>query len=408
MTGVRVEYRPRKKAIMNLNRIVLLALAAQVGAIGTAGCKSSTTADAPATEGSADEAAAAADPVQQEADPSVVTDVGPTAATDPLPEPPAAKVEEQGAAPSDHHTWLAGYWWWDLGQKSYQWSPGYWQDRTLEATVAPPEALYEDPGRGPSSDYTYMPGYWNWRGSEYVWFHGYWGPHRDGYAYMHPYWENVNGHWGNSGWGWEHYDAGWDTRHVGWEFHGGIWERPADFRVRVTVALGHAGDFRVTPGTWQGHVYGRASVDVHGKVVGGGPNVHPGDKITEPKSAAGHVRIGGPVDPGKGTHAGAGQPGHAGEPTHAGAGQPGHAGEPAHTHPIETKPAEPERRGEPGRPTETKAAEAEHKAPEAKPAEHKPEPKAETHTPVHTAPAPEHKAEPVRRAEPAKAPVKKH
>ncbi len=49
---------------MNLNRIVLLALAAQVAAIGTAGCKSSTTADAPATEGSADEAAAAADLVR--------------------------------------------------------------------------------------------------------------------------------------------------------------------------------------------------------------------------------------------------------------------------------------------------------------------------------------------------------
>src|ERR1700722_15611645 len=115
---------------MNLNRIVLLALAAQVGAL-SAGCKSSTNGDAPATESSADEAtAAAADPVKEEADPSVVSDVGPSAATDPLPEPPALKVEDQGTAPSDHHVWLPGYWWWDLGQKSYTWSPGFWQDRT--------------------------------------------------------------------------------------------------------------------------------------------------------------------------------------------------------------------------------------------------------------------------------------
>ncbi len=176
--------------------------------------------------------------------------------------------------------------------------------------MAPPADVYEDPDRAPGADYTYLPGYWNWRGSEYVWYHGYWGPHRDGFAYVHPYWTVVNGRWGNSGWGWEHYDTGWETRHAGWEFHGGVWERPGDFQVRVAVASRHAADFRVTPGTWQGHVFGRADVDVHGHVVGAvGANVHPGDKITEPKAAMSHPRMGGAVDPGKGSHAVVGHPG---------------------------------------------------------------------------------------------------
>ena len=326
---------------MNLNRTVLLALAAHLAAVGAAGCKSASTTEAPAGATSAEDTAVAdpADPAAQEADPSIVTDVGPTAATDPLPEPPAAKVEEQGPAPSDHHVWLAGYWWWDTSTSAYAWSPGFWQDKTVEATVAPPEPLYEDPGRGPTADYTYVPGYWNWRGSEYVWYHGYWGPSRDGFAYVHPYWEVVGGRWGCSGWGWERYDAGWEGRHAGWEFHGGVWERPAEFRLRVGLAMGHAGDFRVTPGTWHGHVYGRVDVDVHGRVTGGGAagaSMHAGGKIAEPPrgpAAAGHPRMGAPGEPPR-AHTGPqpglpGRPGGRPEPIHAPEARPGEPARPA-------------------------------------------------------------------------------
>ena len=136
---------------------------------------------------------------------------------------------------------------------------------------------------------------------EYLWYHGYWGPHRDGFAYLHPFWENVGGHWGCSGWGWERYDAGWGGRHDGWEFHGGVWERPTDFRLRVTAASGHVSDFRVAPGTWHGHVYGRADVDVHGRGVGAAGvagTIHAGNRITEPvRLAAAHPRMGGPGEP---------------------------------------------------------------------------------------------------------------
>ncbi len=160
---------------MNLHQSVLLVLATQVAAMGAAGCASCTGS----TDASLDDQASA-DPVTSEGDPAVVTDVGPTAATDALPEPPAPQVEEQGPAPSDHHVWLDGYWWWD--RTAYAWSPGFWQDRTLEASMAPPADVYEDPDRAPGVDYTYLPGYWSWRGSAYVWYHGHWGLHRDGFA----------------------------------------------------------------------------------------------------------------------------------------------------------------------------------------------------------------------------------
>ena len=180
--------------MMNLKRSVLLPLATSAATLGVAGymgCKASATTDEPPST----------DPATQEADPSVVTDVGPTAASEPLPLPPAAKVEDQGPAPSEHDVWMNGYWWWDTSRATYSWSPGFWQDRTVEATFALPEVVYEDPGRAPGGDYTYMPGYWDWRGTGYVWFHGYWGAHRDGFAYLHPFWESVGGHWSCGGWG---------------------------------------------------------------------------------------------------------------------------------------------------------------------------------------------------------------
>src|SRR5579871_4497296 len=109
--------------MMKLQRAVLLALATHLAAIGATGCKRSTdTTDEDSS-----------DPAASEADPASVTDVGPTTATDPLPEPPAAKVEEPGPAPSANDVWMGGYWWWDRPHSEYAWSPGYWQDRTVEA-----------------------------------------------------------------------------------------------------------------------------------------------------------------------------------------------------------------------------------------------------------------------------------
>jgi hypothetical protein len=267
---------------MKAHTSLLLAVAAHLAVFG-AGCK----------RGDSSDESSAADPTTAEVDPANATDVGPTVAADPLPAPPEPKADVQGTAPSDHHVWIEGYWWWDTPKREYMWSPGFWQDRMVVATAAPPALLYEYPGRAPSASYTYVPGYWMWRGTEYVWYHGYWGHHRDGWAYVHPYWEMHNGHWGCSAFGWDRYHAGFETEHVGWEYHAGIWERPAEFQARVAVARVHAADFRVTPGTWHGHVYGRADADIHGHVTGlpaGHASVHPGDTVHE-THAIGHANV---------------------------------------------------------------------------------------------------------------------
>ena len=260
---------------MKLHTPLLFAVALQLAAFGAAGCKRSSD--------SSDESST--NPAAAEVDPANATDVGPTAATDPLPAPPEAKEEAPGTAPSDHHVWIDGYWWWDLPHRVYAWSPGYWQDRLAEATVAPPELLYEYPGRAPSALYLYVPGYWMWHGNEYVWHHGHWGVHRDGWAYVHPYWESRGGHYGCAAWGWERYHADWNTHHAGWEYHAGVWERPAEFQARVTIARAHAADFRVEPGTWHGHVSGRADVEVHGPA-----GTYPGDTVHVNAHAGGHAK----------------------------------------------------------------------------------------------------------------------
>jgi hypothetical protein len=348
---------------MKLQVPLLLALAVQLA--GAAGCKKSND--------SSNNEAAPADPQTAEVDPSNATDVGPTVATDPLPAPPELKFEDPGPAPSEHHVWIEGYWWWDHPKRVYVWSPGFWQDRLAVATVAPPALIYEYPGRAPSALYVYIPGYWMWRGTEYVWYHGYWGFHRDGWAYVHPYWEVTGGHWHCSAWGWDRYHVGWETEHVGWEFHGGVWERPAEFHARVTLALGHAADYRVSPGTWHGHVVGRADVDVHGHVEGNvGANVHAGDTVHETGAHGGRVATPGEVH--ATGHAEGHEPeGHAPE-THPGEGHAteGHLpqGHPAeghyNTHPTDGHHFEPH-------PVERQPEER--KAEPAHTAEPKPEPK---------------------------------
>jgi hypothetical protein len=254
---------------MNTKTSLPLVVAALLAALGGVDCNRN---DPPA------------DPTTTEIDPSNATDVGPTAASDPLPAPPELKDETPGPAPSENDAWIEGYWWWDAPKHDYVWSPGFWQDRTVQPTVAPPALVYENPYRAPSELYAYVPGYWMWRGAEYAWFHGYWAPHHDGWAYLHPYWEARGGRWGCVAWGWERYHTGWESEHVGFEFHVGVWEQSADFQARVTLARGHASDYRVAPGTWHGHVYGRADADAHGHVAGAaGANgtVYPGDSLHE-------------------------------------------------------------------------------------------------------------------------------
>ena len=317
---------------MKVSTPLLLVVAAQIAAISASGCKDDpVAAPAPTTAATADPPA---DPAAAAVDAANATDVGPTVATEPLPAPPEAKVEDPGTAPSENDVWVEGYWWWNTPQRAYAWSPGFWQDRFAQPTSAPPEIIYESPGRAPSDEYLYVPGYWMWRGTSYVWFHGYWGFHRDGWAYMHPYWEAHGATWSCSAWGWERYHAGFETEHAGWEFHGGVWERPADFQGRVALARGHAADYRVQPGAWHGHVRGRADVDVHGRaVVPPGAKatgtVYPGDRVTEP------------------AHAGGGHPGSTGKPGEA---HPGEA-HPAEAHPTEAHPTE-------AHPTEAHPAEA--------------------------------------------------
>lgn len=326
---------------MNIQRSGLLALAATLAIGSAAGCKRSdpdAAADTSTADTASTEAAEGADPSTTEADPSQVTDVGPTTATDPLPAPPAPKAEEQGTAPGANFTWVAGYWWWDKAKGAYEWSPGFWQDPQAEATQAPPEPQYEDPGRAPAGEnYTYMPGFWRWSGSEYVWYHGYWGPHREGYVWMHPYWEVRGGRWVSSGWGWTRYDAGWHTRYPGWEFHGGVWERPADYRVRVTIAMGHADHYRVAPGAWHGHVYGRADTDIHGRVTGAPPGTHPGGVIHENRAPRPYAPRGGRPGGGAAAHPG----GHPGEHQPAPANEHTPAAHPGTEHPGAVRGVEP-------------------------------------------------------------------
>src|SRR5580692_9297224 len=140
---------------MNAKTSLPLAVAALLAALGGVNCNRNDPPSPPP-----------ADPTTTEIDPSSATDVGPTAASDPLPAPPELKDETPGPAPSENDVWIEGYWWWDAPKHNYVWSPGFWQDRTVQPTVAPPALVYEYPYRAPSDLYVYVPGYWMWRGAE--------------------------------------------------------------------------------------------------------------------------------------------------------------------------------------------------------------------------------------------------
>jgi hypothetical protein len=211
----------------------VLAWVVAASLVGAAGCKpkdNATSDDNSSQAGEADTSQAPpAAPATQEP---------PVNDNKPLPTPPAEKTEEMGVAPSPHHSWVRGYWYWH--NREYSWHPGYWADYDAPVTVAPPALRYEAPGVSPGAAYFWAPGYWRWVGTSYLWAPGHWAFRRDGWAYTHPYWERVGGRWYRRGWGWERRDAAWEHRYGGWRVHGDVW-----------VHTRHSGDFER-----RGHVEG--------------------------------------------------------------------------------------------------------------------------------------------------------
>jgi hypothetical protein len=247
---------------MKLNASVLVAVAVMAGSVGAVGCKSrkatTESADPGATAEPAVAAPAASDPAPAAA--SATGPVGEGATEAALPTPPADKEEQAGAAPSEHHIWMPGYWHWDTVQTTYVWFPGYWFDRNVVATIAPPAPLVEVAGIAPGVGYFYAPGYWRWSGREYLWAPGHWTLRRDGFVYMHPNWEVVNGRWVARGYGWERRDAAWNARYRGWTGHGDVY-------VPATVRWDSRWEYR--PGA-RVNVYGPAGGAVRGPAAPAG------------------------------------------------------------------------------------------------------------------------------------------
>jgi hypothetical protein len=140
------------------------------------------------------------------------------------PAPPTEKHEEPGVAPSPHHRWVEGYWYWRGGQ--HLWYGGHWDDADAAPTQAPPALRYEAPGASPGAAYFYAPGYWRWAGSQYAWAPGHWANRRDGYGYAHPYWTYRGGRYYRDGWGYQRRDAAWTARYGGWRAHGDVYVHP--------------------------------------------------------------------------------------------------------------------------------------------------------------------------------------
>ena len=84
-------------------------------------------------------------------------------------------------------------------------TPGAEQDSLrfhYYAPRQPPAARHENPGRAPSARHFWASGYWRWNGHQHVWVAGRWEPRRDRYEYVGPRWERhqarwayVPGHW---------------------------------------------------------------------------------------------------------------------------------------------------------------------------------------------------------------------
>lgn len=59
----------------------------------------------------------------------------------------------------------------------------------------PPPARYENRGPAPSARHFWANGYWRWNGREHTWVAGRWVPQRDRYDYVNPHWERRYGRW---------------------------------------------------------------------------------------------------------------------------------------------------------------------------------------------------------------------
>ena len=177
-----------------------------------------------AAEDNGDQQATPADSVQ--AAPTPPPNAEP-ASTTPEPAPPADQQEVTGPAPSPHHTWVQGYWYWHGGR--HLWYAGHWDDSEAAPTQAPPPLRYEAAGVAPAADYFYAPGYWRWGGSNYLWAPGHWAVRREGFAYAQPYWTFRGGRYYRAGWGYQRRDAAWNARFGGWRTHGDVYIHPRYF-----------------------------------------------------------------------------------------------------------------------------------------------------------------------------------
>jgi hypothetical protein len=84
-------------------------------------------------------------------------------------------------------------------------TPGFEQDSLrfgFYAPREPPPARYENPGRAPSERHFWVGGYWRWNGREHVWVGGRWELRRERHEYIGPRWERrhtrwvyIPGHW---------------------------------------------------------------------------------------------------------------------------------------------------------------------------------------------------------------------
>ncbi len=135
---------------MKLNGSVLLVVAMMAGSLGATGCKKDTTSTDQSTDVATPEESPSTAPVSTEAAPGggsapgVEQDARGFAYYAPHG-PPAARIEERGAARPGH----------------------FW-----------------------------APGHYGWNGREHVWANGGWYPERPGYAYYGPRWEQRGGRWG--------------------------------------------------------------------------------------------------------------------------------------------------------------------------------------------------------------------
>lgn len=103
--------------------------------------------------------------------------------------------------------WVPGYWS-EIDGGRFQWTSGYWADSTVKeveyVSTAPPRSIDSGPNiAAPSIHHSWIPGNWYWVDTRYVWRPGYWVPLRAnwtwvparycwtrlGYVYVDGYWD---------------------------------------------------------------------------------------------------------------------------------------------------------------------------------------------------------------------------